>query len=127
MNKIILDASALLALIKNESGADIVEALIGRIIMSSANVSEVAAFLLRKDISLEECKEYIEPFVETIVPFDLKHAYNAAALQKQTANKGLSLGDRACLALGIQTGYPVYTADKVWLELDLDCRIILIR
>lgn len=61
MNKVILDSSALLALIKNETGAIIIEKLLGNILMSSVNVSEVAAILFQSNISEEECKNSIAP------------------------------------------------------------------
>ncbi|WP_417905529.1 PIN domain-containing protein [Candidatus Tisiphia endosymbiont of Micropterix aruncella] len=65
MNKVVLDASALLALIKYETGATEVEKLLGNIIMSSVNVSEVAAILLDSDMTEEECKNSIEPFISS--------------------------------------------------------------
>ena len=127
MNKVVLDASALLALIKNEKGADIVDKLLGSIIMSSINVSEVAAILLDSKMTMEECKECIEPFIQSIIPFDTDHSFLAASLKNTTKHLGLSLGDRACLALAIAYKLPVYTADKTWTKLKLDCEVILIR
>lgn len=128
MSKAILDASGLLALIKKESGAEIVEKLIGKIIMSSVNLSEVATILLDSDMSIEECEECINPFVETVVSFDKKLAFSTAILRKLTKYIGLSLGDRACLATAIQLGLPVYTADKAWAKLNTpNLKIHLIR
>ncbi len=69
MSKVVLDASCLLALIKNERGAEIVEQLLGNIIMSSINVSEVATVLLDSEMTEEECKSSIEPFIDSIIPF----------------------------------------------------------
>ena len=130
MNKVVLDASALLALINNEKGANIIEPLIGNIIMSSVNVTEVAAKVYDTlgNNNEELCKLSIEPFVHSIVEFDKTQCYIAASLKNQTTHKGLSLGDRACLATAIQLGLPVYTADKIWAELDLpNVKIKLIR
>lgn len=127
MNKVILDASALIAFIKNEPGADIVEKLVGNIIMSGVNLSEVAATLLDSEMSLQECQDCIEPFVEQVLPFGKEEAFATAVLKKTTKHKGLSQGDRACIALGLSTGYPIYTADKAWVQLDLNCMINLIR
>ena len=128
MSKVVLDASALLALIKNEPGAKIVEELLGNIVMSSVNVAEVASILLDSDMSPEEAQEAIEPFVDSIIPFNLKHSIDCAALKKITKHLGLSLGDRACITLGIQLGLPIYAADKIWLELKLEnAKIKLIR
>ncbi len=128
MNKVVLDASALLALIKNETGGDIVENLLGSIVMSSVNISEVASILLDSSMALEECKDVIEPFIDSIISFDSELSFATASLKKLTKHKGLSLGDRACIALGIFLDLPVYTADKAWAELKIpNLKINLIR
>jgi len=116
MSKVVLDASALLALIKNEQGAEIVEELLGNIVMSSVNVSEVASILLDSKMSVTEAREAIEPFIDSIVPFDLEQSINCASLGKISKHLGLSLGDKACITLGIKLGVPIYTADKIWQE-----------
>jgi PIN domain nuclease of toxin-antitoxin system len=128
MSKVVLDASALLALIKNEPGAEIIEGLLGNIIMSSVNVVEVASILLDSDMTNIEAKEAIITFVDSIVPLDLEHSIACATLKKSTKHLGLSLGDRACISLGIKLQLPIYTADKVWSQLQLhEANIILIR
>ena len=127
-NHIVLDASALLALLKNEPGADIVEGLLGNIVMSSLNVCEVAAILLDSPMTIKEYQDSMLPFISTIVPFDEEFAFLTASLKKKTKSCGLSLGDRACLALGQKMKLPVYTADKIWGKLQLDnIEIKLIR
>lgn len=127
-NHIVLDASALLALLKNEPGADIVESLLGNIVMSSLNVSEVATVLLDSDMTIKECQDSMLPFISTIIHFDEELAFLAADLKKKTKAYGLSLGDRACLVLGQKMNLPVYTADKIWSKLQLDnVEIKLIR
>ena len=128
MSKFILDASALLALLKNEPGADKVEPLLGQIVMSSINVSETASILLESEMTAQEVQECLLPLISDIVPFDEEQAFKTAELRKHTKNHGLSLGDRACISLGIKMGLPVYTADKVWKKLQLDnLEIELIR
>lgn len=130
MTKVILDASALLALINNEKGADKVEPLIGNIVMSSVNVTEVASkvYDLLGNENIEQCKMSIEPFIDSIIEFDKTQCYIAASLKNTTKHKGLSLGDCACLATALQLGLPVYTADKIWAELDVpNIEIKLIR
>jgi PIN domain nuclease of toxin-antitoxin system len=128
MNKVILDASALLALIKNEPGADKVEPLLGFIVMSSVNVSETASILLASEMSSQEAQDCLLPLISVIMPFDEEQAFYTAELRKHTKSKGLSLGDRACIALGIKMQLPVYTADSVWQDLQLDTvEIKLIR
>ena len=128
MSKFILDASALLALLKNEPGADKVEPLLGQIVMSSINVSETASILLESEMTAQEVQECLLPLISDIVPFDAEQAFKTAELRKHMKNHGLSLGDRACISLGMKMGLPVYTADKVWQKLQLDSlEIELIR
>jgi PIN domain nuclease of toxin-antitoxin system len=128
MSKVVLDASALLALIKNEKGSVKVEQTLGNIVMSSVNVSEVASKLLDSGIPEEECMAMIEPFVSCIISFDDDQIFLTATLKKFTKQQGLSLGDRACIALGIQLSVPIYTADKAWLECNIpNAEIVLIR
>jgi ribonuclease VapC len=128
MNKVILDSSALIALIKNEKGAEIVEQLLGQIVMSTLNISEAAGILIDLGMPEEECKNSIEPYVDLVVPLDMEQSFEMAYLKKLTSNKGLSIGDRACIALGIKMKLPIYTADKIWATLQLEgAEIILIR
>lgn len=130
MSKVILDASALLALINNEKGADKVEPLIGRIIMSSVNIAEVASKVYDTlgQYDEDKCKLSIEPFVNTIVDFDKSLAFIAASIRAKLQDKSISLGDRACLATAIQLELPVYTADKAWSKIKLpNLKVHLIR
>ncbi len=127
-NNVILDASALLSLIHQEKGADIVKPLIKIAVMSTINVSEVLTALQRTDISPREALVSISDIIQNIIPFDLEQAQLTAELNALTKSKGLSLGDRACIALGQKMGLPVYTADKIWGELQLEnTEIKLIR
>jgi len=128
MSKVVLDSSALIALIKNEAGADLVEQHLGRIVMSSLNIAEAAGILIDLGLSHEECKNNIEPYIDVIVPLDIQQSFEIAFLKKHTKHKGLSIGDRACITLGIETGLPIYTADRIWAGLNLEnANIILIR
>ena len=120
MIKAVLDASALLALVKNEPGVEIVEKLLGSILMSTVNISEVVATLRGYEISLENIKQQILPLISIAVPLDTELALLTADLRIQTKSKGLSLGDRACLALGILKQLPIYTADKIWADLNIE-------
>ena len=84
MNKVVLDASALLALINNEKGADKIEPLIGNIIMSSVNVTEVASkvYDVLGNNNEEQCKLSIEPFIHSIIEFNKTQCYIAASLKE---------------------------------------------
>lgn len=126
--KVILDASALLALIQKEKGAEIVEPLLKYAIMSVVNVAECLTALQRVRIPPQEAMEYISAIIATIIPFDLEQAQLVAELYPHVQHKGLSLGDRACITLGIKLQIPIYTADKIWSKLTIDqANINLIR
>lgn len=126
---IILDASVVIAILAEEQGHEAVLSLLPKAVMSSVNVAEVAKFLIEsKNFSKNQAEEIITSLIENIVPFDTELAISSSAIIHQTKNLGLSLGDRACLALGLQTKFPIYTADKVWRELTIpDLEINLIR
>ncbi|MDF3048324.1 MAG: hypothetical protein K0R73_1442 [Candidatus Midichloriaceae bacterium] len=127
--KIILDASALIALMNGEAGWAMLEEVIDNSIMSAVNASEVAKFLIdRRGYSQQEAQDVIEKLVSDIMAFSGEQAYVAASLYAETKSFGLSMGDRACLALSKVTGYPIYTADKIWDKVQLlDVNIKLIR
>lgn len=125
---VILDASALITLLSEEKEYEVVASILPKSIMSSVNVAEVAKFLIEKrGLSKEEVSNIIHSLIEKIMPFDTKLALTSAAIIIQTKSLGLSLGDRACLALAISTGYTVYSSDRIWSQLELDCKIVVIR
>ena len=119
-DKVVLDASALLALIQNENGADVVRPLLKKAVMSTINVAEVLTALQRVEVHPQDAITSIRDIILAIVPFDLEQAQSAAELHPHVRHKGLSLGDRACIALGQKLKLPIYTADKIWGELQLD-------
>jgi len=119
-DKVVLDASALLALIQNEKGADVVKPLLKRAVMSTINVTEVLAALQRVEIQPKDAILSISDVIQELIPFDVEQAQCVAELQPYVRHKGLSLGDRACIALGLKLQAPIYTADKIWGELQLD-------
>lgn len=125
--QIIMDASALIALISEEKGMEIVEKHLAHAQISTVNLTEVASFLIKQGMLQNEAIELLKDLSLTAVDYDEFQAFLAASLIKQTASKGLSLADRACLALAIQRDLPVLTADKVWAELHLPVKIKVIR
>lgn len=127
VTNIVLDASALLALIRKEKGAEVVESYIPRFTMSSVNIAEVAAVLVRDGTSAAEAEQGVRAIVGRIVPFDDIHAFASAALFPATQPFGLSLGDRACLALGQTLRLPVLTAEQIWRKLSLPVEMRWIR
>ena len=88
--------------------------------MSAINVAEVLTALQRIEIQPKEAIASLCDVIQTIMPFDAEQAQCVAELQPYVRHKGLSLGDRACIALGQKLQAPVYTADKIWGELQLD-------
>lgn len=127
MTSAVLDASALLALMLDEPGADVVEAHLQGAVISSVNFSEVAARMLDRGASLEFVETEVRATEITIVPFDDRQALETARLKPVTRDYGLSLGDRACLALADQTRRVALTADREWAELDLGVEVRLLR
>lgn len=131
MNKanvsVILDASALLALINQEKGAEVVKAYFPNVIMSAVNVSEVATILHKTGIPASDVTLILKDLLQTIIPFEKSQIYQAAFLRENTKHLGLSFADRACLALGLINKQTIVTADKVWAKLPLDVTIKLIR
>jgi len=131
VGEVVLDASAALALLFDEPGADMVqEALGGGAIMSSVNVAEVVGKIAERDrLGGPKTLRAIEDLGVAIVPFDSNQALIAGVLRWLTKEKGLSLGDRACLALGKVRNAPVLTADAIWKEIEEAVRlqVVLIR
>jgi ribonuclease VapC len=129
MYKAIIDASALLAFLKDES-APLYElkSLLPKSLISSVNACEVATVMTRLGIPLETIEGLIDETVGDVIPFNREHYLLAAKLWKTTKPYGLSLGDRACLALAQYMKLPVYTADQIWGKLKIEnVEINLIR
>ena len=127
MTPAILDASAILAYLKAEPGGDAVKAYLPGATASAVNMAEVGTRLVDRGMSEHDMRTTIGNLGLNVVPFDQDTAYTAAALRARTRQAGLSLGDRACLALGIARKLPVLTADRSWAGLDLGIEIRLIR
>ena len=127
MSSFVLDASTLLALLNKEEGWEIVESHLSHSVISAINLSEVAAVLNNIGMPSHEVKTLLSPLIRTVVPFEIEQAYLCSNLRSQTKTYGLSLGDRACLALAQLKAYPVLTADKIWANLDIGVDIRLIR
>ena len=124
---VILDSSAILAMIFREPGGELVSQLAATSLISAVNLAEVASKLLDAGFTDEEMNTSLEGFSAGIVSFDRAQAIAAGHLRASTRQKGLSLGDRACLALAIQQKATVLTADRAWGDLDLGIEIKIIR
>ncbi len=128
MNKIVLVASALLAVLNGEVGAEkLTPELLTDATTSTVNLAEVQGKLVERGLSPGEAWEAAISPIREPTAFDTQHAKAAGSLVSETRKLGLSLGDRACLALGLVLKAPVYTADKAWRNLKLGIRIHIIR
>ena len=115
----VLDASALLALLNGETGAErVAAALRAGSFMSAVNYSEVVAKLDEAGMPAAEIRAALEPLELNVVSFDRGLAYRAGGLRSATRTLGLSLGDRACLALAQFDALPALTAERSWAKLD---------
>jgi PIN domain nuclease of toxin-antitoxin system len=124
---VVLDASALLALLQREPGADVIEALLDRSAISAVNWSEVVQRLLRRGLALADVGPDLGALDLAVVPFDAEQAETAADLEAVTRAAGLSLADRACLALAREARVPAFTADHSWESVDVGVEIRLVR
>ncbi|WP_045224166.1 type II toxin-antitoxin system VapC family toxin [Methyloterricola oryzae] len=123
----VLDASALLAFLKGEPGAEAVEGILSGALMSSVNWSEVIQKCLAYGVEIEGMRQEVEALGLSFRPFDEEQGELAAALWLKCKGLGLSLGDRACLALGLQSGRAVVTADRAWERADVGVEIRFVR
>ena len=123
----ILDASALLALLQQEPGSDSVRSVLPTAAMSSVNWSEVLQKSLARGVDIGVLTSRLSASRLTVFPFNAEDADRTARLLLMTRALGLSLGDRACLALGMRLGLPVLTADRSWSQLQLPIEVRLIR
>lgn len=110
-----------------EQGHEIVAENLDRAIVSSVNFSEVVTVLARKGLGQQRVIRSLKETFLHIEDFDTEQAIIAANLDEITKAHGLSLGDRACLALAKSKNLPVLTADKVWKDLELSIKVQLIR
>jgi PIN domain nuclease of toxin-antitoxin system len=125
--QVVLDVSALLAYLRAEPGSDGVDGLLGVAGITSVNWAEVVQKSLAAGVEVEGLREDLEALGLVVAPCSAGDADTAARLWLQTRHLGLSLGDRACLSLGLRLNLPVLTCDRVWAELGLPLTIQLLR
>jgi ribonuclease VapC len=123
----VLDASALLALLHSEPGSERVAAVLPDAAIASVNFSEVVAKLAHEGRDEAEIRGYLDALGLQIVELDTELAYQTGFLRPLTKSIGLSLGDRACLALAVSLGVPALTCDRIWATLNLDIAVELMR
>jgi len=124
---VVLDSSAILAMVLDEPGHIAVRRALAGSLISAVNLSEVYTKVVEKRLDLDAIQLAMSASPIQVVPFNDLHALLAGKLREQTRAYGLSLGDRACLATAILEKRAVMTTDKAWRNLNLDVEIIVIR
>lgn len=127
MTSAVLDSSALMAALEDESGAEQVVGVLNGATISAVNLSEVVAKFQDSGREEDVIREALTRVPLVVAPFDEDHAYRAGLLRSATRGAGLSLGDRACLSLARALNLPAYTADRAWADVEVDVRIVVIR
>jgi ribonuclease VapC len=123
----VLDSSVLIAVLKNERfDGDVIDVLDGAVI-SAVNYAEVWTKIHDLGLAADPRARAIFNLLARVEPFTESQAWMAADLRLATKHAGLSLGDRACLALALEMGADIYTADRQWSNIGVGCAIHLIR
>lgn len=129
IKQVVLDASAVLAYLQDETGGEKVHGVLseGNAVMSAVNFAEVVGKLLETRLSEASVKKVMENLDLQIESMNTGQAWETGLLRISTRELGLSLGDRACLALAYVKKLPVITADKQWNKLTTDLKIVQLR
>jgi len=114
MTSAVLDSSAILAVLNGEAGAELVIPMLATAVASTVNVAEVLGKLIDRGGSLDDAMQALDAIDLDVVDYDLALAQRTASLRTEPANRSLSLGDRACLALAEREGVPALTCDQSW-------------
>jgi ribonuclease VapC len=122
-----IDASALIAFLRSESGADIVERHLRKSLISALNLSEVFEKSLNLDRGTERVLALLNNWQVDIVPLDVEQAVVAAEIKRKIGKADVSFADRACLGLAVSRSIPAVTANHRWVGLGLEVEVILIR
>jgi PIN domain nuclease of toxin-antitoxin system len=123
----VIDASALLALLHDEPGGELVASLLDTAAVSSVNWSEVVQKSLERQTDVQGLREDLESLGLEIIAFTAAQAERTARLRSMTRHLGLSLADRACLALAAELGLPAVTTDRAWKDFAYETEIRFVR
>jgi ribonuclease VapC len=123
----VLDASAVLCLLQEEKGAERVAEALPAAIIGAVNYSEVVGKLVETGIDEATVDGLIDILQLKVIPFDRTQARVAGSLRAATRKLGLSLGDRACLALAAAEGATALTCERIWTKFEAPCRVETLR
>ena len=124
---VVLDASALLAWLHDEPGAEVVDPLLPGSVLSTVNLAEAWQKLDQHGTDADRALRRVRLLGVRTEPFSDDDAVRAARLWSRGHRAGLSLGDRCCLALAVRLGTPVLTADRAWREIETPVEVRVIR
>ncbi len=127
MGNVVVDASAVIAFLRRERGFEEVASVIPGAVISAVNFSEIASWLSDAGTQERKIRMTLQGLELECRTFDGEAALAAGVLRRATRRKGLSVGDRACLALARHLALPALTADRSWAELDVGVEVKLIR
>lgn len=114
----VADASAVLAVLRGERGADAARTRLRGALFSAVNFSECVAKMIDRGHFLDEARLMIESLHVDVAPFSRAQALTAGLLRSRYRKRDLSFADCACLALAAETNRPALTADRLWADLD---------
>jgi ribonuclease VapC len=123
----VLDASALLCLLQEEKGSERVAEALPDAMIGAVNYSEVVAKLVEVGLSDVMVDGLMDKLQLRVIPFDRIQARLAGALRAATRKLGLSLGDRACLALAAVEGATALTCERIWTKFEAPCKVETLR
>ena len=124
---VVLDSSAILAVIRKEKGHEVVISRLGSAMVSTVNLCEVLYKSTAKEADFEMTRWILGQMPVRSIEFDMEQAAIAAKIDSVTEGRSVSLADKACLALGIAKNVPVLTSDKVWADLGVEAEVELFR
>jgi ribonuclease VapC len=127
VSSVVLDASVILAVLRGETLDHSILGLLEGACISTVNIAEILTKVQDDPLIEDDAAEGILALLQAPQPFTAKHARFAAQLRPATKPAGLSLGDRACIALGAELDADIYTADRAWAKAKLPYRIHIIR
>lgn len=127
MNRVMLDASAVLAFVNGETGSDRVPVMTGEAAISAVNYAEVVSIMIAQGMGEVPVREQLARIVLDVVDFDRGLAEEVGLMIAKTKALGLSLGDRACLAAARREQIPALTSDRSWSKVDIGVEVQLIR